>query len=52
MSVQDAAWTLLVLLAGFGVMAGVCGLVYQWAAWIWYRADGGRLGFWAFLRGF
>ena len=28
---------------------GMLGLIF--AAWVWYRRDGGRLTFWEFLRG-
>lgn len=40
-----------VILSVFGGLAAVGGLGMLFLAWADYRLDGGRLGFWKYLRG-
>lgn len=51
MSLHEAIQTAIIFFAGFGGLAVFGGLGIVFAAWAWYRRDGGRLGFWEFLRG-
>lgn len=51
MTMIEAAQTALYWLIGLGGTLTVGGLGLVWLAWISYRADGGKLGFWRFLRG-
>ena len=51
MTMSEAVPVVAVILAKIGGMAavGIVGLAA--AAWAWYRMDGGKMGFWKFLRG-
>lgn len=40
-----------VILSAFGGLAAIGGLGLVFLAWADYRLDGGRLGFWKYLRG-
>ena len=51
MNLHEAIQVAIAFLTGIGGYAAVGGLGIVFAAWVWYRRDGGRLGFWAFLRG-
>ena len=51
MTIIEAAWTALFWLLAIGAGFTVGGIGLVWLAWISYKADGGRLGFWRFLRG-
>lgn len=51
MTMIEAAWTAFYWIIAFGALFTVGCLGLVWIAWISYRADGGKLGFWKFLRG-
>ena len=51
MTMIEAAWTAFYWIIAFGALCTVGCLGLVWIAWISYRADGGKLGFWRFLRG-
>ncbi len=51
MTMVEAAWTAFYWLAAIGTVLTAGGLGLVWLAWLSYRADGGRQGFWRFLRG-
>lgn len=40
-----------VVLSAFGGLAAIGGLGLVFLVWADYRLDGGRLGFWTYLRG-
>lgn len=51
MNVHEAISTAAVILGIFVALAAGGMLGLQALAWAWYRHDGGKLGFWDFLRG-
>ncbi len=51
MSFAEAVPVVAAILGKFAALAMVGGFGLAAIAWAWYRMDGGKMGFWKFLRG-